>query len=148
MGYPRSSVYARETHPLRTAPRLILTRRVTAWTNTKSTSARIRASSWRKAIYYSDHDEVSAASAGHTPMPGHATSAQAAASPQSYISSSCQRNQRALSPRAGVQMGGSAGSRHPLGFQIRYVNFADRIAPAFRWFFAIPMQPRTHAKAE
>ena len=60
-------------------------------------------------------------------MPGHATSAQAAASPQSYISSSCQRNQRALSPRAGVQMGGSAGSRHPLGFQIRYVNFADRI---------------------
>ena len=45
-------------------------------------------------------------------------------------------------------MGGSAGSRHPLGFQIRYVNFADRIAPAFRWFFAILMQPRTHAKAE
>src|SRR5262249_47826051 len=154
-GYPRSSVYARETRPLRTAPRLDFDasrycikyyrspRQLYSWRRCfdpgPTLNPRARASAHRLGAkqYIIPTTTRSARHRRDTPNArSRYTRPSRGLAPVLYIFIVLEKPTRPEPPRGRPYGGGSAGSRHPLGFQVRYVNFADRIAPAFRWFFA------------
>jgi len=174
MGHPRSRVYTRETRPLRTAPpsttlqmcergdfhvsrywiefyrslspTLLMAPVLWSRTNTKSTSARIRALSWRKAKYYAYNDEANAASPGHT-QPVHAISARGSglASPV-YLRRAGETNAPwafARAPR--WRVAALAADIRDLRSDTR-TFLRTRLRRLSGGFFAILMQPRTYEK--